>query len=186
MTDIPKLTKAKAYIESLVKGSDLGTADLTDCLRYAADILGQVIANGGIIKLERQAEKAEFFITPEQIACIPVSESPITLLEFADRVNAQIDLSAMKKLPVGAMTSWLDLSCVLTSAVDADGSKRKVPTVRGNRIGVSSELRQGPRGEYTAVLYDENAQRFLIQNLADMLCRHNERAKEFEEYKESV
>ena len=146
MTDLIKLTKAKAYMESLAEGGELATADLTDCLRYAADILGQVIANGGIIKPEKQSDKAEFSITPEQIACIPVSESPITLLEFADRVNAQIDLSAMKKLPVGAVTSWLDLSCILTSAVDADGSKRKVPTVRGNRVGVSSELRQGRAG----------------------------------------
>ena len=186
MTDIERLTHAKAYIETLAEGAPVSeTAGLADCLRYAADMLGQVMENGGI-KLEKLAEKADFFITSEQIACIPVSESPITLLEFADCVNAQIDLSAMKKLPVGAVTSWLDVSCILTSAVDADGSKRKVPTVRGNRIGVSSELRRGPRGEYTAVLYDANAQRFLIQNLGDMLRRHIERAREFEEYKESV
>ena len=46
-----------------------------------------------------------------------------------------------------------------------DGKTTKRPTEQGNSIGISTEVRTGQRGEYTVVVYNKEAQTFIVDNL---------------------
>ena len=50
-----------------------------------------------------------------------------------------------------------------------DGKERRVPTENGLRLGITAQMRQGMYGEYLAVYYNANAQRFLLDNLPGIL-----------------
>lgn len=189
MTELQKLRQAMLTMEALARGplavgrayGAPGDPAMRDCFLYVADLLRQVIENDGVVQNAGQAEKADFFLSPQTLAELPVSLSPVTAGEIADLVNAQIDPMAMRKLPAAAMQAWLNANGFLAEAADADGVRRKTPTVRGNRIGVTSERRQGARGAYTAVLYDENAQRFVLDRLNEMAAWYREKVREIEE-----
>lgn len=51
--------------------------------------------------------------------------------------------------------------------LDSQHSKR--PTPQGRQIGLSTEQRQRASSLYIVVLYDESAQRFIVDNLDDIL-----------------
>ncbi len=75
----------------------------------------------------------------------------------------------MKKPNVVKVTNWLMEKGFLTKELAPDGKSRRVPTVAGRNLGMSTQLRQSPDGEYLAIYYDSNAQRFLLDHLYDIL-----------------
>ena len=46
-----------------------------------------------------------------------------------------------------------------------DGRKTRIPSDMGKSIGLSSELKSGPNGEYISVTYDAKAQGFILEKL---------------------
>ena len=78
MTELEKIERAKMYMDKLSRGIDpitdrevpedssLNTVRLTRCFFYVSDILGKVIANGGVIG--GKPKLRSFTITPEQIS----------------------------------------------------------------------------------------------------------------------
>lgn len=46
---------------------------------------------------------------------------------------------------------------------------RKLPTEAGRRLGLLTEQKQGRDGEYTAVLFNEAAQRYIIAHLFEIM-----------------
>lgn len=189
MTELQKLRQAMLTMEALSRDPlASGRADSVlcapatkDCFLYVAGLLRQIIENDGVVQNAGQVEKAGFFLSPQTLSELPVSQSPVTAGEIAELVNAQIDPMSMRKLPAAAIQSWLNANGFLAETMDADGVRRKTPTVRGNRIGITSEPRQGARGAYTAVLYDKNAQRFVLDRLSEMTAWYREKVREIEE-----
>lgn len=53
----------------------------------------------------------------------------------------------------------------MTQIDGQDGKAHRVPTELGLSMGMSTRLRQSRDGEYQAVYYDRNMQRFLLDNL---------------------
>ncbi len=49
------------------------------------------------------------------------------------------------------------------------GSTTKHPTEKGTYMGISVEKRQGMRGEYLTVVYNKQAQQFIIDNMDAVL-----------------
>ena len=61
----------------------------------------------------------------------------------------------------------MDMLCVQTKP---DGKTTKVPTAAGNETGITTAIRNNARGEYTAVVYDINAQRFIVDNIESVIA----------------
>lgn len=183
MTELTKLRQAMLTIETLSRESENAHSnpELRDCLSYVAALLQQLIENDGVVENAGQSEKADFYLASETLASLPVSHNPVTANELIQLVNAQIDPMRMRKLPIAAISGWLNVNGFLAETADADGVRRKTPAVRGNRIGIASELREGAHGAYTAVLYDENAQRFVLDRLNEMAAWYREKLREIEE-----
>lgn len=176
MTELEKMQRAKMYIDKLANGinpiDDEPAADsdiinnvrLSRCLFYVSDILRQVIDNNGVVGKTKVSKKA-FSISAEEIRKFEFSATPITISEMTKRLNSVADLDTCHKLNYSAITSWLMEIGALESRNNTDGKSVKRPTEQGKALGISTEKRMGVNGEYVVVLYNKEAQQFIIDNL---------------------
>jgi hypothetical protein len=185
-TEIEKLERARLYIEQLANGVDpisglelpedsaLNQVRLSRCFFYVADVLGQVIANGG--QVQRATGSTSPLLPPFELPMelreqIPIEQS-VMIKRFTESINALADLSAMRKLKMTAFTGWLVAQGYLREDM-FNGKRRKVVTDKGRAAGITDEQRQGQHGGYTATLYDENAQRLMIARLDEIIALSN-------------
>ena len=181
MEEMEKLLAAKKILESLANGVDpvTGSALAEDncvnnlhvsrCLFYVTSVLEKVIDNGGSVGARiKKPKKLIFSISEEEKNVIEVSETPVLLSDFVERVNAHIDLNVMKKVSTKAFTDWMISNGILEEKFIGD-KNRKFPTPLGNNLGIITESRQGLYGKYTAILYQKSAQEFLLDNLEEIV-----------------
>ena len=183
MTELETMQRAKMYIDKLAKGIDpitdrevpedatLNNVRLARCFFYVSDVLGQVIANGGVVG--HKSKQLDFVITPEQLAQVTARDYPIRITEFAEALSAAVNDPQMKRLNTTKITDWLVSCGFMTKALGADGKSHRIPTERGMQMGMSTRIRQSRDGEYQAVYYDKNMQRFLLDHLLEILDKTN-------------
>ena len=176
MTERETIRRAKEYMDLLARGVDPITGEelpeesplnhvrMTRCFLYVSDILQQMLANGW-----NTGKQEAFQITPAQLKQVPISREPLGITQFAENINAVACGPNMKKLKTTTITDWLLKKGFLEKRQLSDGKCPRLPTLRGLELGISSQTRMGQRGEYVAVSYDANAQRFLLDNLEAIL-----------------
>ena len=71
----------------------------------------------------------------------------------------------MRKISHRDLTNWLLSIGMLFEHSSLDGKTSKRPTEQGSNIGISTEVRTGQIGEYTVVVYNKEAQTFIVDNL---------------------
>jgi len=185
MTELEKIRYAKKYIDNLADGINpinnmplpedtiLNDVHLSRCFFFVSDILRMVIDNGGAVTKRTQgtiknSSLPPFTLTDEQRYSIELSATPVMIRYFTERINNLIDTDAMRKLKVTAFTNWLLGNGMLYEEV-VNNQKRKKPTQLGEELGIYSEEREGQYGRYLATLYNESAQRYLVNNLDEII-----------------
>ena len=181
MTELETLQRAKMYIDKMAKGIDpltdmeipedsvLNQVRISRCLYYVSDVLGRVIANDGHVGPKPQQILREFSITPEILAMVPISQEPVRVTQLVQTIADTINDAGMRKLKTTVITDWLMNIGFLVKHDLPDGKTIRVPTPEGNRIGIFLQSRQGQYGEYNAVYYSPEAQRFVLDNLLSLL-----------------
>ena len=181
MTELETMQRAKMYMDMLSQGIDpvtgqllpggcgLDNARLGRCFSYVAGVLDKVIANGGVVG-ERKRTLA-FSLTPQQRAAVQLSEFPMTISEWINALYLAAGNPEMKKLAPGSVTDWLVSRGMMVKQTDENGRTQRLPTENGKRLGISTKTRTGKDGDYQAVFYDLNAQRFLLDNLDAIIAR---------------
>ena len=178
MTDLEIMQHAKEYLDKLAKGIDpltgrevpegeiINNVRISRCLFYVSDVLRQVIENGGIqVKSVKSSEKAPFVLSFEDRARYPFGDWPVTVSVIAQRLNELVDLSTVQKLKTTSITAFLMQSGLLFEEESPNGSRNKRPTEAGKNLGITTAVRNGQNGEYTAVIYSKEAQQFILDNL---------------------
>ena len=190
MTELEKIAYAKSFIDKLangvnpiddstIPGSDIvNNVRLSRCFFYVSDILRQVIENGGIIPApivkEKKPKKQPYFLSPEQAQQFEYSNIPIPASEIFKRIIAVGPQEGVKKFPKRNLTKWL-LSLGLIEEITLPlGSKMKKPTSSGEEIGILLEERQGQYGSYYVMLYNLDAQHFILDNIEAVLAFDND------------
>lgn len=189
MTQLDKIKRAKMYMDKLANGINpiddtavpdediINSVRLSRCFFFVSDILRQVIDSGGLVSSAeaKEPKKQPFFLPYEKRALFPFSETPVTASEIAKRLNDLADQKAMKKITYATVTSWLLEVGALRLAALASGKERKYPTSEGVKLGITEEERTGAQGPYHVVVYDTQAQHFILDNLDAIL--ESERSK---------
>ena len=178
MTELEIMQRAKMYMDKLAQGIDpisdqempedsvLNNVRLARCFFYVSGVLDQVIANGGNVK---KTPKKDFYVTEEELRRIAVSQEPTQITQFVDRIMNVINDPDRKKLKTTTITDWLIEKGFMSKQADTDGKSKRLPTAMGEQIGLTVKLREGQYGTYQAVYYSEEAQRFLLDHLQEML-----------------
>ncbi len=176
MTELEKLEYTKSFIDKLADGINplddtpipngdlLNNVRLTRCMFYVSDILRQVIENGGVHR-KVKSNKIPFSITEEQISKYDFEDKSISASEISKKLYTLAQNDNMVKLTYKDITLWL-LNCgMLTEKIFGDNKVKKCPTEQGEKIGIFMEHRVGMRGEYDVVLYNKEAQQFILDNI---------------------
>lgn len=183
MTELETMQRAKMYMDKLAQGIDpisgqelpedsaLNNVRLARCFFYVSGILEKVIQNDGHIGAKPRINRADFVITPPQLAAVILPSQPLRISEFADLLHqAAGGDPEMRKPNTTMLTDWLLSKNFLEKVPGNDGKAQRLPTPAGNALGISIQIRQGQYGEYRAVYYDQNAMRFLLDNLPGILA----------------
>ena len=191
MTELEKIAYAKSFIDKLANGinplDDTPIPDddiannvrLSRCFFYVSDILRQVYENGGVTKPKR-TPKIPFAVSLEQLEKFEYSVESIPVSEIAKRIYAMADNENMEKVSYRQINQWL-LNIGMLCLHDFGGKKPvKRPTEDGNQIGITVETRMGRYGEYQVVLYNEGAQRFILDNLEAVVATEAKTGKSYE------
>ena len=178
MTELEIMQHAKDYLDKLAQGIDpltgqevpendvINNVRISRCLFYVSDVLRQVIENGGIqVRSVKRTEKTPFALSFEERTRYPFGDFPVTVSVIAQQLNELVDLETMQKLKTTSITKFLLQSGLLFEEEGINGSKNKRPTEAGRQLGISTAQRTGQNGEYTAVVYDREAQQFILDNL---------------------
>ena len=180
MTELETMQRAKMYMDKLAQGIDpisnqdipedstLNNVRLARCFFYVSDILGQVIANGGVIGGKPKLQ--DFSITMEQLRSVQISPEPVRVTQLIEMISYAVGDPQMKKLRTTVITDWLLEKGFMEKQIGSDGKSIRVPTQNGLLIGLSVQARQGQYGEYQAVYYNPQAQQFVLDNLPAMLA----------------
>ena len=178
MTELETMQRAKMYLDKLSKGIDpitdrevpegevLNNVRICRCLHYVSGVLEQVIANGGVVG---KREGTPFVIDRSRMGGIRLTQNPVSLTEFTGNIVACMGDPNMKRPNGKAITNWLTDRGLMELITDAEGKQRRLPTEAGLRAGLSTARRMGPSGEYTAVYYDANVQRLILDHLEEIL-----------------
>ena len=205
MTELEKIAYAKSFIDKLANGVNpiddtvipdgdvVNNVRLSRCFFYVSDILRQVIANGGVdsapqVKIvEKKSKKQPYYLLPEQAKLFEYSNVPITATEIFNRIMVIGPQEGVKKLSKKNLTKWL-ISLGFLEEVMVNEARVKRPTESGKEIGILQEERRGQYGNYFVVLYNRDAQQFIIDNIEAMLAFDEEKykAKSVPEYGEPL
>lgn len=192
MTEIEKIAYAKSFIDKLANGVNpiddsvipdgdvVNNVRLSRCFFYVSDILRQVIENGGITPApmvkEKKSKKLPYTFSHEQAEQFEYSDIPITATEIFNRIIAVGPQEGVKKFPKRNLTKWL-LCLELIEEIIINNTRIKRPTDSGKEIGILLEERQGQYGSYYVILYNREAQQFIIDNIEAILAFDNETYK---------
>lgn len=176
MTEQEKLHRAKHYIDSLANGLNpldgtpipeqdiVNNVKISRCLFFVSDVLRKQIDDPEPEKASGKAKKPFYITEEEKLQYIP-SKTPIPASGISDKVNEILDEKKMRKVSYRTITAWLVKVGLMKEEETSSGKCRKVPTASGITMGITTEIRTGVHGEYPCVVYDENAQEFVVDNL---------------------
>lgn len=98
-----------------------------------------------------------------------IAPYPVRITELAEALLQATGSTTMKKPNVVRINNWLEQQGLMTKEPTPDGKSRRVPTAAGRNLGLSTQMRQSPDGEYLAISYSTNAQRFVLDHLYEIL-----------------
>lgn len=180
MTELEMINRAKTYIDKLANGVNpltdepvsendiVNNVRISRCFFYISDLLRR-FAEGGFPEAAKKGKKQPFIITEEQRKRFEFSETPISVSEIARRFNAAVNTEGAVQMRYSGITFWLIESGLLSVDRREDGREVKLPTAAGTELGISQEVRSGANGSYTVVVYNENAQRYIVDNIDAIL-----------------
>lgn len=117
--------------------------------------------------------KEDFHIPKNSRDEISLSKEPIPVSVFTYALNAMVDTAFVKKLRATQITSWLYSQGYLSEIEHDDGKRFKVLTNKSHLIGLTSKEMINSFGrQYSVILYNIDAQKFVIDNL-DAITKAN-------------
>ena len=110
--------------------------------------------------------KRNFYIYQEDLIRYEVSQKPLTISQLVEDLNKKYGQENMKKLRTDIITNYLNVMGYLV----VDQNKCKWPTHMGRLLGLEVGCSTDKKGnEYEVNLYNERAQKYILDNLYDMI-----------------
>lgn len=155
------------YLNKLANGIDPkdDTVLPDDTILNRADVIRMLFA----AKKYLSEAKSENNIKTQKVEKIPfkltttegIVEKVTTISKLVRRINETNCTDNMKPLRYRAVNAWL----IKEGYLSVDINNKKVPTDKGLDIGLSKVLYTGRYGGFYVVEYNEQAQRFVLENI---------------------
>ena len=176
--NIELLKRAKDYIDDMSNGIDpitknkvskddlINNPRISKCLFYVGCIL-----NDYLVKETKKIPKPKFYLTNEEKKKFTYN-GDLIVSSLAKKISNLKTNENMRSLKCTSITNWL-LSLGYLKVVMQGGKNRKLPTQIGKNLGLYSQVRLGYRGKYEVVLYNKDAQLFIMENIDKIISFTN-------------
>ena len=174
--DINRVRIASVYLERMADGKNpttnqpiedevLDNPNVIRCLHFVGEILREVEQNGGLVG--KKKGKAPFPIEVlEQF--VYRNDKPISyvLKQFKEPV-AEMNV---RRLNSGKINKWLETNGYIEKRLIEESNRECwFPLEKGKELGMYSEERGDPGYQYAIIMYSEKAQKFLAENMKQIL-----------------
>lgn len=176
--DLKKLETSIEYVKRMAEGrnpvnnelleddSVLNNPNVIRCLYFIEDVLKEVQKSNGKVgaKSKRQVFPLSHLNNYRYQKDVPISA-------FAEQLNDGLDKTQYKKISYNRITKWLKSMGYLDLIESREWNKQHiVPTDKGRSIGIYEEERTSTVGKkYNVVMYNRNAQEFIVSNMRNIL-----------------
>ena len=140
-------------------GDIVNNVHISRCLFYVSELLGTLVKSN----MKSKEYENEFYIKPEDLEKVTIVERT-GIANFVHEINKLIPKNT-RPISYGKILNWLMANGYLEEVEVDNFGKRKNPTASGSAVGISAGLREGTNGQYWAVEYNSNAQRFILSNI---------------------
>lgn len=183
MTELEKIQYAKSFIDKLANGINplndepipendlLNNVRISRCMFFVSGILNKVSTESSKPtqkKKIKNSDKKTYFINEEQIQNFEYEESGTYISNIINKLNSLIDINSMQKIKRHTIIDWLIAKNYLYIFEAANGRTYKKPTPKGMELGIEEEMRTNANGNYWVVIYNRNAQQFIVENVNEM------------------
>lgn len=182
MADLKKVLILKEIMDSLSSGVDpiskeplptdtlLSNKYIQSCFVDISNILDQVLQSGMVKEIVDGRFKYPFILLDKDKEKIDLSCTPTTIGEFTNLINTNRNAKYLKKLRPTQITNWLEVNRYLENVTLEDGFFFRKATHEGQAIGIQSIPKTTSLGtEYVVNLYNENAKRFILDKMDDIV-----------------
>jgi len=129
-----------------------------------------VLRNTRQIRDTTKKHQLRIILSPEQISNFEFSyDTPIPISEIARRINALNTDIQSGTLSYKDIAAWLVQEGYLEERPSEEDNLKRRPTQKGKELGIDLEIRNNEKGEYKVVVYNYQAQKFIIDHLQNML-----------------
>ena len=140
--------------EVLDKDSILNRSDIIRLLYSIRDYISEYGPK------KRKLDKVDFCLNNIE----GVIESRTTVSQFVKKINQKNNSENMRPLSYKVINAWL----LKEGYLELNDKDNKVPTKKGEELGLSIEHRRSPYGvPYSVIIYNENVQMFLLDKLKE-------------------
>lgn len=178
--DMNKLNVAIKYLQRIADGcnpvnnmpadeeSVLNNANVIRCMFFVKEVLEEVRRNNGVIGGSKTKAKGEPF--PFEILKEFKYQEDKSIAHVLKQIYAPLEGKNIRKIAPQTVSTWFKNNGYLKMEYCEEvGKESAVPTEKGKEIGIYTELRTYMGRTYLAVMYDENAQNFIAENLETIL-----------------
>lgn len=184
--DIKKLDTAITYLQRLAEGhnpinnqsvegdSVLNNPNVIRCMFFVKEVLEKVRANDGRIdapvrKKERKSVRALDAFPVEILSKFKYREDK-SIAKLLIQIYEPLEDKSIRKISGKTVNDWLLASGYIMEVYNEElKSNTKVPTEKGEQIGLRAERIEYPANVYIAIYYNKQAQEFLIRNFEKLL-----------------
>jgi len=176
--DLKKLDISIEYIKRMAEGKNpinnepleddsiLNNPNVIRCFYFIEDVLKQVKDADGKVKGKKKRKSFPIEHLKEYSY-----QKDLSISNFVAQINEGLDGETHKKLSVSKITSWLKVMGYIDEYVNPEwNQKHSITTEKGRAIGIYSEERESSQGKrYVVLIYNRNAQQFIIDNMENIL-----------------
>lgn len=183
--DMNKLETAIIYLQRIADGNNpvnnmpvktdsiLNNPNVIRCMYFVKEVLEEVQRQGGYTggRIKR-ADKLAF---PMAVLANFVYREDLAISKFVKQINEPVDDKIYQKLSYKPITLWLKSHGFLTEEFNQEFQKSvTIPTDKGSQIGIRSERMINLKGtDYMYVVYNKQAQEYIVQNMEAILNGEN-------------
>ena len=117
---------------------------------------------------QKEMTSKQFSLTQDELSKFELSKTPLLISEITHRINNLKTAKDKSKLKATQLTQWL-LEKNLLQITTIDEKDYKLPNNEGMKLGISIEHRTGNNRKYSVALYNIEAQKFIIDNLHQII-----------------
>lgn len=177
--DLAKLEVAIKYAERMADGCNpvnnipleqgdvLNNPNIIRCMYFIKDILEEVRSNGGIIGKNQEKEPASPF--PMEVLDEFAYAEDKSITHVLNQIYEPVSEKNVKKVSVTKVTAALKEEGYLLEETNPEtGKTRKVPSEKGKELGIYMTEREYNGRVYQSVIYNKNAQEYVVKVVRQM------------------